>query len=145
MHYLEIELDGIDKNGKKNKYKLSDFKEKNTIVYFYPQDDTPVCTVEAENFRDSIEKLEKYATIIGVSENNIDEHLKFKNKHNLNFILLSDKDNKLKQAFKDHNPNLFDIKRSTFILDKNGNIIKVWDKVDVNDHIDEILKFLQEN
>ena len=60
MNYLNIELQGIDKTGKTNKYKISDFKDKNLIVYFYPQDDTPVCTQEANDFKESINEIEKY-------------------------------------------------------------------------------------
>ena len=78
MHYLDIELDGIDENGKEKKYKLSDFKGENIIVYFYPQDDTPVCTQEANNFKDAMNELKKIAKVIGVSANNIEDHLEFK-------------------------------------------------------------------
>ena len=143
MHYLDIELDGIDENGNKKTYKLNDFNGKYSVIYFYPEDDTPVCTKEAHDFRDALTKLKKYANIIGVSHNDIDEHIDFQSKHNLNFILISDKNNKLKQAFIEHNDNLSDIKRSTFVLDKDGNIVKAWGKVDVEDHIENIFAFFE--
>ena len=140
MHYLDIELNGIDENGEEKTYKLSDLKGENLIVYFYPEDDTPVCTQEAHKFRDAMEKLKKYAKIIGVSANEIKDHLEFKAKHNLNFILLSDKLNELKNAFKEHSNNT-PIQRTTFILDKEGNIVKVWEKVDIDNHIEEIIQY----
>ena len=145
MNYLNIELQGIDKNGEIKKYKLSDFKDNNLIVYFYPQDDTPVCTQEANDFNNLIEELEKYATVIGVSSSNIDEHTEFKNKYNLNFILLSDTENKLKKAFEEHDKYTQNLHRATFILDKNGNIIKYWTKVDIDGHIKEVLEYLTKN
>ena len=142
MHYLDIELNGIDENGKEKTYKLSDLKGENLIVYFYPEDDTPVCTQEAHKFRDAMEKLKIYAKIIGVSANEIKDHLEFKMKHNLNFILLSDKLNELKNAFKEHSNNT-PIQRTTFILDKEGNIVKVWEKVDIDNHIEEITEYFE--
>ncbi len=72
MHYLDIELDGIDSTGNEKKYKLSDFAGENIILYFYPEDDTPVCTQEAHEFRDAMEILKNYAKVIGVSKNNIE-------------------------------------------------------------------------
>lgn len=143
MHYLNIELEGINENGEKKHYKLSDFNGGNIILYFYPQDDTPVCTKEAQDFRDSLDKLNKYATVIGVSENNLEDHIEFQKNHKLNFKILSDKLNKLKNAFKEHLTSSTDIHRSTFILDKNGKIIKAWEKVDVDNHINEIINFFE--
>ena len=87
MHYLDIELDGIDKNGEKKKFRLSNFKGKNLIVYFYPQDDTPVCTKEAQEFRDAIDKIQEFAQIIGVSNNNINDHLDFQKKIRIKFYI----------------------------------------------------------
>ena len=89
-----------------------------------------------------MEKLKKYAKIIGVSANEIKDHLEFKMKHNLNFILLSDKLNELKNAFKEHSNNT-PIQRTTFILDKEGNIVKVWEKVDIDNHIEEITEYFE--
>lgn len=141
MHYLDIELKGLDENGKEKKFKLADFKGNNVVLYFYPQDDTPVCTKEAQYFRDGIEKLKELATVVGVSENDINDHIEFRNKHNLNFIMLSDIDNELKKAFQKHNKYTPNIHRTTFVINKDGGIIKYWDKVDVDEHMNEIFEF----
>ena len=86
MHYyLDIETEGIDKDGNNKKYKLADFKNGYTIIYFYPKDDTPVCTQEAYEFKEAMDKLNKYAAVIGVSSDSIEEHKEFKEK--LMFIL----------------------------------------------------------
>lgn len=143
MHYLNIELDGIDKNGEEKKFKLSELKGKNLIVYFYPQDDTPVCTKEAQEFRDAIDKIQEFAQIIGVSNNNINDHLDFQKKYELKFILLSDPNNKLKKAFEEYDIHLQNLHRATFIINKEGKIIKYWNKVDVEEHIDDILNFFK--
>ncbi len=145
MHYLDIELEGINEKGEKKNYKLADFKGENVILYFYPEDDTPVCTEEAHRFRDAMDKLKEYANVIGVSANEIKDHLEFQAKHKLNFILLSDKLNKLKEAFKDHNKDINNIQRTTFILDKDGNIVKTWEKVDVDGHVEEITEYFEKN
>ena len=143
MHYLDIKLNGIDENGKEKEYKLCDFKGEKIIVYFYPEDDTPVCTEEAHKFKEALDKLKHYAKVIGVSHNDTKTHKDFWKEHNLNFPLLSDINHKLKDAFKDHHKDVQHISRSTFILDENGNVIKYWEKVDVDDHIEEIIKFFE--
>lgn len=143
MHYLDIKLKGIDENGKEKEYKLCDFKGEKVIVYFYPEDDTPVCTEEAHKFKEALNKLKNYAKIIGVSHNDLKEHKEFSQEHHLNFPLLCDIENKLKDAFKNHHKDVQHISRSTFILDEHGNVIKYWEKVDVNDHIEEIIKFFE--
>ncbi len=144
MNYLNIELSGIDEKGGEKKYKLTDFSGKNVIIYFYPQDDTPVCTRQAHEFKDAMEELSRYAVIIGVSRDDIKSHKEFKDKYGLNFILLSDIKNKLKSAFQDHNKYIINLHRGTFILNKKGRIIKFWDKVDVDGHIDEIKDFIKD-
>ncbi len=141
MEYNNIELNGIDKNRKEHIYKLSDFTGNNLIVYFYPQDDTPVCTQEAYDFRDFVNKIQSDALIIGVSSNSIEDHIEFHTKHNLNFILLSDNENKLKKAFENITNSI--IKRSTFILNKSGEIVKKIIKVDVESQIEELKEHLK--
>ncbi|MCD7740458.1 MAG: peroxiredoxin [Candidatus Gastranaerophilales bacterium] len=141
MNYLNIELNGIDENGNEKNYKLADFKGKNTIVYFYPEDDTPVCTKEAQEFRDSENILKDFARIIGVSSSDINSHKEFQKNHKLNFILLSDIENKLKKTFEEQNQYITNIHRATFILDKEGKIIKYWGKVDVENHMKEIADY----
>ena len=78
-----------------------------------------------------------------MSTNDIDDHIEFHNKYNLNFILLSDTENKLKKAFEEHDKYTKNLHRATFILDKNGNIIKYWAKVDIEGHIEEVLYFFK--
>ncbi len=143
MHYLDIELKGIDEKGNEKNYKLSDFKGENIILYFYPQDDTPVCTKQAHEFKEALKKLNEYAKVIGVSSNEIQDHQEFQQKNELNFPLLSDISDKLKNAILSHQNKIQNIQRSTFILDKEGNIIKYWEKVDVDDHINEILEYFK--
>ena len=144
MNYLNVELEGINETREKKIYKLKDFTGEKIILYFYPEDDTPVCTKEAQLFRDNLNELSKYAIIIGVSKNEIEDHIEFQEKHNLNFILLSDNANELKTAFKEHLTQSSDIHRSTFILDEEGTIIKAWEKVDVDEHMENILSFFNE-
>ncbi len=148
MEYLNIKLQGIDKNGVENEYSLADFKGKRVILYFYPKDNTSGCTQEACDFRDSMNRLTSIAEVIGVSPNDIKSHKKFQEKQSLNFILLSDTEQQLSNEFNVwveksmYGRKYMGIERSTFILDKNGNIIKEWRKVKVNGHVDEVLNYL---
>ena len=144
MHYSDIELKGIDKTGEEKNFKLSDFKGNNVILYFYPMDDTPVWTKEAHEFNEALKKLNEFAFVIGVSSDDIKEHKEFQKKHELNFPLLSDIEGKLKKAIKDHFDKINNIQRSTFIINKDGEIIKYWEKVDVDGHIDEILEYFKQ-
>lgn len=146
--YLDLEILGIDQDGKENTYKLNDFKGQKIILYFYPKDNTSGCTQEACDFRDNINRLTSYATVIGVSPNDIKSHKKFKEKQNLNFILLSDTEQLLSNQFNVwveksmYGKKYMGIERSTFILDENGNIIKEWRKVKVKGHVDEVISYL---
>ena len=84
MKFENIELKGLDSKGKETKIKLADLKGKNIILYFYPKDETPICTKEAGNFRDALKKLPEDTIVIGVSPDNIESHKKFFEKHNKN-------------------------------------------------------------
>ena len=143
-----IKLQGIDVNGIEKEYSLNDFKGQKVILYFYPKDNTSGCTQEACDFRDNINRLTKFATVIGVSPDSIKSHLKFKEKQSLNFILLSDPEHKLAEAFKVwveksmYGRKYMGIERSTFVLDENLNIIKEWRKVKVKGHVDEVIEYL---
>lgn len=127
---------------------MSDFKGQKIILYFYPKDNTSGCTQEACDFRDNINRLTSFATVIGVSPDSIKSHLKFKEKQSLNFILLSDPELKLAEAFNVwveksmYGRKYMGIERSTFVLDKNLNIIKEWRKVKVKGHVDEVIDYL---
>jgi thioredoxin-dependent peroxiredoxin len=106
------------------------------VLYFYPKDDTPGCTSEASQFRDIFEKFEKKsARIVGVSRDSVASHQRFKEKYSIPFTLLADTDSKLYEA-------LGVTARSTFLIDESGSIVKVWPKVNVNDHAEEVLESL---
>ena len=145
----EIKLQGIDVDGIEKEYSLNDFKGQKVILYFYPKDNTSGCTQEACDFRDNINRLTNFATVIGVSPDSIKSHLKFKEKQDLNFILLSDPEHKLAEAFNVwveksmYGRKYMGIERSTFVLDENLNVIKEWRKVKVKGHVDDVIEFLK--
>ena len=142
-----IKLQGINIDGIEKEYSLNDFKGQKVILYFYPKDNTSGCTQEACDFRDNINRLTSFATVIGVSPDSIKSHLKFKEKQSLNFILLSDPEHKLAEAFNVwveksmYGRKYMGIERSTFVLDENLNIIKEWRKVKVKGHVDEVIDY----
>ena len=144
----DIKLQGIDIDDIEKEYSLNDFKGQKVILYFYPKDNTSGCTQEACDFRDNINRLTSFATVIGVSPDSIKSHLKFKEKQSLNFILLSDPEHKLAEAFNVwveksmYGRKYMGIERSTFVLDENLNIIKEWRKVKVKGHVDEVIEYL---
>ena len=143
-----IKLQGIDIDGIEKEYSLNVFKGQKVILYFYPKDNTSGCTQEACDFRDNINRLTSFATVIGVSPDSIKSHLKFKEKQSLNFILLSDPEHKLAEAFNVwveksmYGRKYMGIERSTFVLDENLNIIKEWRKVKVKGHVDEVIEYI---
>jgi peroxiredoxin Q/BCP len=129
---------------------LSDFKGKERVIlYFYPKDDTPGCTVEACGFRDSIKKIEKSgAVVLGISPDGVDSHNKFIEKFKLPFILLSDPDKKACDAYgvwvekSMYGKTYMGVARTTFVIGKDGRIEKVYEKVKPEGHPEEILEFL---
>ncbi|MBT2572383.1 thioredoxin-dependent thiol peroxidase [Bacillus sp. ISL-51] len=130
---------------------LTDFKGKYVVLYFYPKDMTPGCTTEACDFRDQHESFAGLdAVIIGVSPDSRDKHEKFKEKHDLPFQLLVDDEHKLAEAFdvwklkKNFGKEYMGIERSTFLLDKEGRLVKEWRKVKVKDHVAEALRELEQ-
>jgi len=131
--------------------KLSDFKDKNIILYFYPRDSTPGCTREGQDFRDNIAKFRRSSTVIlGVSRDSIKSHENFKTKQAFPFDLLSDKEEKLCQQFdviKEKNmygKKVMGIERSTFLIDKKGVLRSEWRKVKVAGHAEEVLAAVKE-
>jgi len=144
-----IKLQGLDVEGKEKEFSLNDFKGQRVILYFYPKDNTSGCTQEACDFRDNINRLTSYATVIGVSPDSIKSHKSFKEKQSLNFILLSDPEHKLAEDFEVwkeksmYGRKYMGIERSTFIIDKNGKIEKEWRKVKVKGHVDEVIEYLK--
>ena len=144
----DIKLQGLDAEGNEKEFSLNDFKGQKVILYFYPKDNTSGCTQEACDFRDNINRLTSYATVIGISPDSIKSHKSFKEKHSLNFILLSDPEHKLAEKFEVwkeksmYGRKYMGIERSTFIIDKNGKIEKEWRKVKVKGHVDEVIEYL---
>lgn len=134
------------------KVALKDFKGKNNVVlYFYPKDDTPGCTKEACSFRDNKKSFDKADTvIIGVSRDSVSKHNKFIEKYDLPFLLISDEDEKICNKYdviKEKNmygKKVMGIVRSTFIIGKDGKIKKIFPKVKVDGHTEEVLAVLNE-
>ncbi|KKQ93410.1 thioredoxin-dependent thiol peroxidase [Candidatus Woesearchaeota archaeon] len=131
-----------------NLIKLSDYKDKTVILYFYPKDNTPGCTKEACNIRDNLSSLKKKGLIIfGISLDNDESHKKFTEKYNLNFPLLSDNDKKVSKAYgiyvkkNMYGKEYYGIKRTTFIIEKM-KIKNIIEKVDVENHAKQILELL---
>ena len=144
----EIKFKGLDADGNEREYSLNDFNGKKTVLYFYPKDNTSGCTQEACDFRDNMNRLTKYADVVGVSPDSIKSHKSFKEKQELNFPLISDPEHLLAEKFEVwkeksmYGRKYMGIERSTFILDENGNIEKEWRKVKVKGHVDEVIGYL---
>jgi peroxiredoxin Q/BCP len=133
------------------KVKLSDLKGKNVVLYFYPKDDTPGCTKEACAFRDARAPLAKAgAVVLGVSPDAVDRHKKFKQKYELNFPLLADPDHAVAEKYGAwgektlYGKKSMGIIRSTFLIDKAGVVRKVWPRVKVDGHDEQVLTALKE-
>ncbi len=125
---------------------LTDFKGKNVVIYFYPKDNTPGCTQEGQDFRDSHAKFKRAKTVIlGVSRDSVKVHTNFKAKHEFPFELLSDADEKLCKMFdviklkKNYGREYLGIERSTFLIDSKGILREEWRGVKVKGHVEEVL------
>lgn len=133
------------------KVKLSDLKGSPIVLYFYPADDTPGCTREACAFRDRASELKKLgAKVFGVSPDDVANHVKFKKKFSLNFPLLADPDHKVAEKFgawrekNMYGKKSMGIVRSTFLIDADGVIQRVWRSVKVDGHDEKVLEALAE-
>lgn len=131
-------------------HSLSQYLGKWVVLYFYPRDDTPGCTKEACNFRDSIHELEKLEVVIlGVSKDSISSHKKFSEKYHLNFPILSDEKKDVLKLYKAWGKKKFmgkefeGILRMTYLIDPEGEIKKAYDKVNPLIHAEEVFKDLQ--
>jgi len=132
---------------------LKSFKNKKSVVlYFYPKDDTPGCTKEACGFRDLTAEFEKAgAVILGVSNDPVESHVKFREKFKLPFELLADEDASVSKAYGVYKQkNLYGkkymgIERTTFIVDRTGRIAQIYPKVKVEGHVADVLAFLGED
>lgn len=129
---------------------LSDYKGKKVILYFYPKDSTPGCTTESCDFRDNLNRFVKSgAAVLGLSADSVESHRKFKEKQGLNFPLLSDPDHAALEAYgvwqekSLYGRKFMGIVRTTVIIDEAGTIARVFPKVKVNGHVDEVLAALK--
>ena len=114
------------------------------VIYFYPKDNTPGCTAEACSFRDNYQDFKDLgAEVIGISADSVTSHLKFKSKFNLPFILLSDADKKLRKLFGVENSLIFLPGRETFVADKNGVILMIFNSMSSKIHIEKALEILK--
>ncbi|RMG82005.1 MAG: thioredoxin-dependent thiol peroxidase [Bacteroidetes bacterium] len=138
------DFEAKDQNG--NLVKLSDFKGKKIILYFYPKDLTPGCTAEAINLTENYETLKaKGYEVIGVSTDDEKKHQKFIEKYNIPYMLIADTDKKVVNLYGVWGPKKFmgreyeGIHRTTFVIDENGIIEKIIEKVNTKDHTNQIL------
>ena len=134
-----------DQNG--NPVKLSDYKGKKVVLYFYPKDDTPGCTKEACSFRDADAIFrEKGITVFGISTDDEKSHQKFISKFSLPFDLLADTDKSIVESYgvwgekTMYGKKYMGTNRKTFLIDEDGQIVKIFDKVNVEEHADEVLE-----
>ena len=132
------------------KVKLSDLQGSPVVLYFYPKDDTPGCTKEACAFRDRKAEMEQLgAKLLGVSPDTVESHGKFRDKYSLNFPLLADPDHAVADkygAWREKNmygKKTMGIQRSTYLIDASGKVAKVWQRVQVDGHDEEVLQALK--
>lgn len=125
---------------------LAEFKGKYVVLYFYPKDDTPGCRKQACQLRDNFSEFEKQdIVVLGINYDSPKSHKKFKEKHNLPFILLSDKDKSVAQKYGAKNWWFIPVPyRMTFVIDPQGNITSILPSVDVASHAQEVLKIVQD-
>jgi len=139
----------LNQDGKK--VKLSQFSGQNVVLYFYPKDNTSGCTIEACNFRDTFSELSNLgAVVIGISPDTAESHKKFAEKYNLPFNLLADPEKKVLEKYgvwkekSMYGKKYMGVERTTFIIDKNGKVRKIFEKVKVPNHYNEVLEYLKE-
>lgn len=146
----DFTLKGIDALGNETEYRLSELLKagKPIIIYAYPRDNTPGCTTEACDFRDRAPDFQDRALVFGVSPDSLDSHRKFQAKHGLNFPLLSDPDKTFLSAYgawgekKLYGKVSLGVIRSTFVINPDGTLAKVYRNVKVNGHVDKVLSDL---
>ena len=129
---------------------LNDVKSKYKVLYFYPKDNTPGCTIETNDFNNLLSNFKKLdCEVYGISKDNLESHNKFRDKYKIKFDLLADEELKLLKKYKVWGKKKFmgrefmGIIRSTYLIDKRGKILKVWNNVKVKDHAKEVLETLK--
>ena len=139
----------LPSTNKKN-FSLKDSIGKYVVLYFYPKDDTPGCTIETNDFNKLFSKFKKLdCEIYGISKDNLKSHDKFKKKYKIKFDLLADEEIKVLKKYKVWGKKKFMGRefmgtiRTTFLIDKKGEILRVWNNVKVKDHANEVLETLQ--
>jgi len=135
-HMEAPDFEAVDQEGKL--HKLADYAGKYLLLYFYPKDDTPGCTVEACSIRDNYDELKKHLEVLGVSADSQASHKKFAQKYNLPFTLLADTDKKIISAY--GADGVIMKKRISFLIGPDGKILKVYEKVVPADHVKQILQ-----
>ena len=130
-----------------NTVRLSDLRGRKVVLYFYPKDDTPGCTKEACSFRDSFAEFGRRGIkVLGVSTDDEKSHRKFAEKYSLPFTLLADTDHAVADGYGVYGEKQFmgrkymGVSRKTFLIGEDGRVVKVFDKVKVDEHADEVLK-----
>ena len=139
----------LPSTNKKN-YSLTDSIGKYVVLYFYPKDDTPGCTIETNDFNKLLSKFKKLnCEVYGISKDSLKSHDKFREKYKIKFDLLADEDIKVLKKYKVWGKKKFmgrefmGIIRTTYLIDKKGKTLKVWDNVKVKDHAKEVLETLK--
>jgi peroxiredoxin Q/BCP len=129
--------------------RLSDFRGKPVVLYFYPKDDTPGCTTQACAIRDSYDELtERGAVVLGVSPDRETSHVKFKEKYGLPFTLLADPDHDAAEKYgtwvekRNYGKTYMGMERSTFLIDSEGRVARIMRRVKPDTHVDEVLAAL---
>lgn len=147
----ELAADFCLKNQNNENVCLKDFMGKWVVLYFYPKDNTPGCSLEAKGFSDYINEFKQLnARIIGISPDSIDSHKKFESKHNLTFNLLSDPNHDVLKSYDVWKPKklygreFMGVIRSTFLIDPKGKIVYIWPKVKVMGHAQNVMNKLKE-
>ena len=133
----------------KDKYSLKDSIGKYVVIYFYPKDDTPGCTIETNDFNKLLSKFKKLeCEVYGISKDNLKSHDKFRDKYKIKFNLLADEELTVLKKYKVWGKKKFmgrefmGIIRTTFLIDKKGKIIKIWENVKVKDHAKDVFETL---
>lgn len=128
---------------------LSELRGQKVVLYFYPKDDTPGCTIQACDFRDASPAFEKLdAVVLGVSADSVESHRKFRDKYGLTFPLLADEDHRVSEAYgvwkekSMYGRKFMGIERSTFLIDEDGRVSGVWRKVKPKGHADMLVEVL---